>query len=343
MINEYTKILNINNFSYKNHPCLIWTYTSLNNYLWLCDLTIKLCAEYKYRYNKIHKIEKEKCIEIFLNNMPEIPNIGFTLPVQIMPKQYKTSDKITDIIEVMISYRHYYFFEKNKILEWNNRPIPKYIIEIENIFKNNYEFENNKKYIIEKSYKELYNIMKFWHKMYDLKYNAGKMRSTRGTDIENFVKNIIQMFANLYNINVKAITGSTDKKILSLIKNNKIIKKEHQVDIHIYKNDIFIAVIECKSYLDSCYYVRSCDDFKLFKKFGYNIKNYIFSLENAIDEETKIFTDVNSDYICDDIFYMLDGKRISTKPIYDKKYKKNINKDKLKYFINILQNILVDI
>ncbi len=33
-------------------------------------------------------------------------------------------------------------------------------------------------------------------------------------------------------------------------------------------------------YLDSCYYVRACDDFKLFKKFGYNIKTFIFTLED---------------------------------------------------------------
>ena len=62
-------------------------------------------------------------------------------------------------------------------------------------------------------------------------------------------------------------------------------------------------------YLDSCYYVRACDDFKLFKKFGYNIKTFIFTLEDSIKKETKLFTDYLTDNVCDDIFYMLDGKK----------------------------------
>jgi hypothetical protein len=79
-------------------------------------------------------------------NHPNIPDIGFTLPAQAMPVEYKTSDKITDIIEVMISYHHYYFFEKSKILEWKNRPIPDFIKNFQNNFeKTNNENENENK------------------------------------------------------------------------------------------------------------------------------------------------------------------------------------------------------
>lgn len=177
--------------------------------------------------------------------------------------------------------------------------------------------------IIENSYNELNIIMENWCKCYDENFSGGKMRGDRGDDIENFVKNVINMFVTTYDIKVDALKGSNDKKELVLHHNNKIIKKDHQVDIHIYKDGNFIAVIECKAYLDSCYYVRACDDFRLFKKFGYDVKNYIFSLENSIDENTKLFTDVVTENVCDDIFYMLDGKRTSTKPIYDKKHKKN--------------------
>ena len=132
--------------THKNHPCTIWTRKSLSNYLWLCDLTIQLCKEYTYRYGKIHKIEKEKYIQSLFENHPNIPDIGFTLPAQAMPVEYKTSDKITDIIEVMISYHHYYFFEKSKILEWKNRPIPDFIKNFQNNFeKTNNENENENK------------------------------------------------------------------------------------------------------------------------------------------------------------------------------------------------------
>jgi len=195
--------------------------------------------------------------------------------------------------------------------------------------------------ILDISYNELNDILDKWCKTNETNFNAGKMRADRGEDIENYVKNIVKLFNDLYKINVKAIKGNNDKKQLVLNHNDKIIKKNHQVDIHIYKNDEFIAVIECKSYLDSCYYVRACDDFKLFKKFDYNIKNYIFSLEDCIDENTKIFTDIITDNICDDIFYILDGKRQASKPIYINKFRKNINKEKLNYFIKSLKNLFI--
>lgn len=195
--------------------------------------------------------------------------------------------------------------------------------------------------IIETSYIELNNIMDNWCKNYDENFSGGKMRGDRGEHIENFVRFVVNMFKSEYGVNVRAVKGNDDKKELKIPGTD--VKKEHQVDIHIYKSDIFIAVIECKAYLDSCYYIRACDDFKLFKKFGYDVKKYIFTLEDSIKEETKLFTDYESDYICDDIFYMLDGKRISTKPIYDKKNKKIINKEKLTYFIKSLQKLLIDI
>ena len=196
-------------------------------------------------------------------------------------------------------------------------------------------------HIIQTSSCELDNIMDGWCKNHEENFSGGKIRGDRGEDIESFVKNVITMFKQLYDVNVSAVKGSNDKKELLLTYNDKTITKDHQVDIHIYKDDVFIAVIECKAYLDSCYYVRACDDFKLFKKFGYNIKQYIFTLENSIDENTKIFTDVITDNVCDDIFYMLDGKRASAKPVYDKKYKKPISKEKLAYFVRSLHQLLI--
>ena len=197
--------------------------------------------------------------------------------------------------------------------------------------------------VIENSYTELNSIMDNWCKNFEDNCSGGKMRGDRGEDIENFVKNIIQNLSDVYKVNIRAIKGTNDKKQLLLNYKDQIIKKDHQVDIHLYKEDQFIAVIECKAYLDSCYYVRACDDFRLFKKFGYNTKNYIFSLENSIDENTKVFTDVVTDNVCDDIFYMLDGKRSSAKPVYDKLHKKPINKNNLTYFIKSLQKLLINI
>ena len=190
--------------------------------------------------------------------------------------------------------------------------------------------------VLDKSCTELNNTIDNWCKNYDEKCSGGKMRGDRGDHIENFVKNVVKHIEETYGINVIAKKGSSDKKELSINHNEKIIKKDHQVDMHIYKDDKFIAVIECKAYLDSCYYVRACDDFRLFKKYGYDVKTFVFALEDSIDENSKLFIDVDNDFVCDEIFYMLDGKRSSNKPIYDKKHKKNVNKEKLAHFITSL-------
>lgn len=195
-----------------------------------------------------------------------------------------------------------------------------------------------KKNIIEKLFYDLHIIMEKWCKTYKDDFTGGKMREDRGCDLENFVRNTINYIGIEYKINLIAKNGNYDKKILQINTNGKNIKKNHQVDIHIYLDDNFIGVIECKAYLDSCYYVRACDDFKLFKKFDYNIKNFIFTLENSIDSDTKDFTDYITDNICDNIFYMLNGKRSSKKPIYDDKYKKSIN---MTYFTNFIDQIYI--
>ncbi len=210
---------------------------------------------------------------------------------------------------------------------------------------NNENIEEEKNENIEEIVKtlniELNNILEKWCNKHSNNCSGGEMRSNRGGDIEEFVKKCIDIISLKFNVNIKAYKGVNDKKNLSFIYNNKNICKEHQVDIHIYKDDIFIAVIECKSYLDSCYYVRACDDFKLFKKFNYNIKNYIFSLENSIDNDTKIFIDHINDNICDKIFYILDGKRNSLKPIYDIKYIKKVNTSKLKEFVEEIISLII--
>jgi len=188
--------------------------------------------------------------------------------------------------------------------------------------------------IIQSAEREINNIMDEWCKSYSNSCSGGEMRENRGSDIESFVRNTINKIGELLHIHLIAKRGNDDKKTLT-IPDTKINKK-HQVDVHIYLNGEFIAVIECKSYLDSCYYVRACDDFKLFRKFDYKVKNYIFTLENSISKETKIFTDFITENICDDVFYLLEGKRSSTKPIYDIKYKKCINKKSLIRFIDFI-------
>lgn len=106
--------------SHKNHPCAIWTRTSLSNYLYLCDLGLELCKEYTYRYGKRHK--SQDIIEWCLINKPNIHDVDFTAPPLAMGDEFKIGD---DVIE---SYRNYYIEGKKDIVSWKNRPVPEWFL-----------------------------------------------------------------------------------------------------------------------------------------------------------------------------------------------------------------------
>ena len=108
--------------THKNHPCAVWTRTSLNNYKWLCKLGIELCKEYTFRYGKTHKCEAY--IRDLTANIPPIPRLGFTPPAQAMPEEYKNPDDVVD------AYRQYYFFEKFPLHSWSKRSTPEWVSEI---------------------------------------------------------------------------------------------------------------------------------------------------------------------------------------------------------------------
>jgi hypothetical protein len=102
--------------SHKNHPCAIWTRTSLSNYLYLCDLGLELCKEYTYRYGKRHK--SQDVIEWCLINKPNIHDVDFTSPPLAMGDEFKIENNVIE------SYRNYYREGKKLIVSWKNRVIP---------------------------------------------------------------------------------------------------------------------------------------------------------------------------------------------------------------------------
>lgn len=195
--------------------------------------------------------------------------------------------------------------------------------------------------VVDRSYKAMNAIMDRWCADYDTNFTGGKMRGSRGEQIEQFVREVISTIGEVYDVNVRAVKGDKDKKQLTLPYGDTTLTKSHQVDIHVYREDTFVSAIECKAYLDSCYYVRACDDFRLFDKFDYNIKKYIFALENSIDDKTKAFTDLLTDQTCNNIFYILDGKRVSIKPVFVSKYRKPVNREKLERFVRTMIQDLV--
>jgi len=105
-----------------NHPSAVWCRGNLSNYKWLHKLLVQLCAEYTYRYGKIHKCQEIGLVEALGKTPVNISDSPFTEPTPAMPEYCKTSgDSIT-------SYRTYYLKEKGRMWSWsgkiNSRKMP---------------------------------------------------------------------------------------------------------------------------------------------------------------------------------------------------------------------------
>ncbi len=106
--------------THSNHPCAIWARESLDNYTWLCDLALALCAEYTFRYGKIHKTQAH--IAWLTANPPTLPKIGITLIRQAMPDMYKRPNPVE-------AYRAYYLGAKTRMLTYTKRPAPCFVAD----------------------------------------------------------------------------------------------------------------------------------------------------------------------------------------------------------------------
>jgi hypothetical protein len=106
--------------THKNHPCSIWARLCIENYVWLLDLTKRLCEEYTRRYGKVHKCEQ--ILNWCTDNLPNIPSNGDITPFALaMPEQYKCEDAV-------MSYRQYYIHEKRSFATWRNMDVPDWFL-----------------------------------------------------------------------------------------------------------------------------------------------------------------------------------------------------------------------
>lgn len=103
-----------------NHPCAQWVRQSSENYDWLHNLTVELCKEYTYRYNKHHKYDREGTLANLKQHPFLLPKGPMTPFAQAMPDQYRNIDAVT-------AYRNYYIGEKIGMLHYKNRTIPEWI------------------------------------------------------------------------------------------------------------------------------------------------------------------------------------------------------------------------
>ena len=108
--------------THKNHPSAIWTRTSIPHYLWLCDLALNYCKEYKFRYGEEKEHACQKHLIWLKANPPEIPDNGFVQPPQCMPDTYKQESSIE-------AYKAYYIGEKLGFVKYTKRDVPEFLIE----------------------------------------------------------------------------------------------------------------------------------------------------------------------------------------------------------------------
>jgi hypothetical protein len=103
-----------------NHPSNVWARTSKDNYMWLYRLFTNLCAEYTYRYHKIHATDVK--LSNLLSSPPNnIKDVGMTVMPQAMPDEYKTEDSVQ-------AYRNYYIGAKKQQSKYTNRDVPSWLI-----------------------------------------------------------------------------------------------------------------------------------------------------------------------------------------------------------------------
>jgi len=103
-----------------NHPSTVWVRHSIENYKWLHNLLRHLCAEYTYRYGKVHKVEREGLLASLYSPPLSIASCPFTEPTPAMPDELKVPG---DSIK---SYRTYYSTSKTHLANWKKRSVPEW-------------------------------------------------------------------------------------------------------------------------------------------------------------------------------------------------------------------------
>jgi hypothetical protein len=99
-----------------NHPCTVWTRTSIENFNWLLDCTDSLCTEFTRRWKGNHSIKR--IVDWMRQNPPKLPSSKQTPFAQAMPECFKDQDPT-------IAYRRYYGMKTTYMkLEWRYTDAP---------------------------------------------------------------------------------------------------------------------------------------------------------------------------------------------------------------------------
>lgn len=122
--------------THTRHPCTLWAGRSRDNYLWLHQLLVGLCSEYRERYGKIHSCEST--LAASYRCAKYIPS-GSLEPFAIAISQDSGCRQIAgfDKLSAVAKYRTYYLVDKAYFAKWRTKvpawykkglkPSPRYI------------------------------------------------------------------------------------------------------------------------------------------------------------------------------------------------------------------------
>ena len=160
------------------------------------------------------------------------------------------------------------------------------------------------------------------------------IRSASGNLVEGMLDKICSNIKKITGKNLKSIIGTQDKIRLC---NGDIAYIDLQVDQHIYVNNKLVGVFEIKSYADDPMLMRASNDVRRIKSDKGDIKGFVLSIEKAAKIETEKYI-LNENYI-DKVFYLTDGTRSSSRPLYKPEFRKEIKKEELSALYNTIENL----
>jgi len=111
-----------------HHPCTVWTMESSENYNWHWKHLEALCAEYRFRYGKVHKTEETilHALKSLPKNIPIGKMTNFKLAMGSNPECMDEND-------IVGSYRSFYHTKQSRFkMRWTGRPVPNWFTYQEN-------------------------------------------------------------------------------------------------------------------------------------------------------------------------------------------------------------------
>ena len=107
--------------THEKHPCVIWAGESLDNWIWLKNLTEELNKEYQYRFE--HSKSHRSAAVVRALTLPSIASKGITERPQAMPEEYKVPG------DPVAAYRQFYLSEKHHLLHYTKRDKPWWVLQ----------------------------------------------------------------------------------------------------------------------------------------------------------------------------------------------------------------------